>query len=55
MRHTFVLSPSHASLHLLQRESEGEKAETREKVEEDRKPQIEAAIVRIMKVGWVDG
>lgn len=24
--------------------------ETREKVEEDRKPQIEAAIVRIMKV-----
>ncbi|PSC70166.1 cullin 3 [Micractinium conductrix] len=32
-----------------QRESEGEKAETREKVEEDRKPQIEAAIVRIMK------
>ncbi len=35
----------------LQRENESEKAETREKVEEDRKPQIEAAIVRIMKVG----
>ena len=33
----------------LQRENESEKAETREKVEEDRKPQIEAAIVRIMK------
>ncbi|KAL4421065.1 hypothetical protein ABPG77_001360 [Micractinium sp. CCAP 211/92] len=32
-----------------QRENESEKAETREKVEEDRKPQIEAAIVRIMK------
>ena len=31
------------------RESEIEKAETRERVEEDRKPQIEAAIVRIMK------
>lgn len=34
----------------MQRENENEKAETREKVEEDRKPQIEAAIVRIMKV-----
>lgn len=34
----------------VQRENENEKAETREKVEEDRKPQIEAAIVRIMKV-----
>jgi hypothetical protein len=33
-----------------QKENEAEKAETREKVEEDRKPQIEAAIVRIMKV-----
>lgn len=32
-----------------QRENESEKAETREKVEEDRKPQIEAAVVRIMK------
>jgi len=32
-----------------QRESEAEKAETRQKVDEDRKPQIEAAIVRIMK------
>lgn len=32
-----------------QKESEAEKQETREKVEEDRKPQIEAAIVRIMK------
>lgn len=32
-----------------QRENEAEKAETREKVEEDRKPQIEAAVVRIMK------
>jgi cullin 3 len=31
-------------------EGESEKAETRQKVEEDRKPQIEAAIVRIMKV-----
>lgn len=38
-----------------QRESEGEKAETRERVEEDRKPQVEAAIVRIMKVGWGAG
>ena len=35
---------------VLQKESDTEKAETREKVEEDRKPQIEAAIVRIMKV-----
>lgn len=32
-----------------QKESEPEKLETRHKVEEDRKPQIEAAIVRIMK------
>ncbi|KAK9804506.1 hypothetical protein WJX73_000815 [Symbiochloris irregularis] len=32
-----------------QKESEPEKQETRLKVEEDRKPQIEAAIVRIMK------
>lgn len=32
-----------------QKESEPEKMETRQKVEEDRKPQIEAAIVRIMK------
>lgn len=32
-----------------QKESEPEKLETRQKVEEDRKPQIEAAIVRIMK------
>ncbi|GIL75860.1 hypothetical protein Vretimale_5569 [Volvox reticuliferus] len=31
------------------KEGESEKAETRQKVEEDRKPQIEAAIVRIMK------
>jgi len=31
------------------KEGEAEKAETRHKVEEDRKPQIEAAIVRIMK------
>jgi cullin 3 len=31
------------------RESDAEKAETRERVEEDRKPQIEAAIVRTMK------
>lgn len=36
--------------HLLQRESEQNKEVTRERVEEDRKPQIEAAIVRIMKV-----
>lgn len=33
-----------------QRESEQNKEVTRERVEEDRKPQIEAAIVRIMKV-----
>ncbi len=32
-----------------QKEGESEKLETRQKVEEDRKPQIEAAIVRIMK------
>jgi len=32
-----------------QKETEPEKQETREKIEEDRKPQIEAAIVRIMK------
>jgi cullin 3 len=32
-----------------QKESEPEKMETRQRVEEDRKPQIEAAIVRIMK------
>ncbi|XP_065048598.1 cullin-3B-like [Musa acuminata AAA Group] len=32
-----------------QKESEPEKQETRQRVEEDRKPQIEAAIVRIMK------
>jgi len=34
---------------VAQKESEPEKQETRQKVEEDRKPQIEAAIVRIMK------
>jgi len=32
-----------------QRESEPEKHETRQRIEDDRKPQIEAAIVRIMK------
>uniref|UniRef100_A0A0D9X4U3 Cullin family profile domain-containing protein n=1 Tax=Leersia perrieri TaxID=77586 RepID=A0A0D9X4U3_9ORYZ len=32
-----------------QKETEPEKMETRQRVEEDRKPQIEAAIVRIMK------
>ena len=32
-----------------QKESEPEKQETRQRVEDDRKPQIEAAIVRIMK------
>ena len=32
-----------------QRETEPEKKETRSRIEEDRKPQIEAAIVRIMK------
>ncbi|XP_074309731.1 cullin-3A [Silene latifolia] len=32
-----------------QKESEPEKQETRQRVEEDRKPQIEAAVVRIMK------
>ena len=31
------------------RENDAERIETREKVEEDRKPQIEAAIVRVMK------
>lgn len=34
---------------IAQKESEPEKQETRQRVEEDRKPQIEAAIVRIMK------
>ncbi|CAM6121875.1 unnamed protein product [Calypogeia fissa] len=34
---------------VAQKESEPEKQETRQKVEEDRKPQIEAAVVRIMK------
>ncbi|XP_073105138.1 cullin-3A [Elaeis guineensis] len=34
---------------VAQKESEPEKHETRQRVEEDRKPQIEAAIVRIMK------
>ena len=32
-----------------QKESEPEKQETRQRIEDDRKPQIEAAIVRIMK------
>jgi cullin 3 len=32
-----------------QKETDPEKLETRQRVEEDRKPQIEAAIVRIMK------
>eukprot|EP00959_Pyramimonas_sp_CCMP1952_P453708 9468668-Pyramimonas_sp.AAC.1 len=32
-----------------QKETEPEKQETRQRVEDDRKPQIEAAIVRIMK------
>ena len=32
------------------RDSEPQQQETREKVEEDRKPQIDAAIVRVMKV-----
>ena len=31
------------------KESEAENTETRQKVEEDRKPQVEAALVRIMK------
>ncbi|KAJ0692919.1 putative cullin protein, neddylation [Helianthus annuus] len=34
---------------VAQKETEPEKHETRQRVEEDRKPQIEAAIVRIMK------
>jgi cullin 3 len=34
---------------VAQKESEPEKQETRQQVEEDKKPQIEAAIVRIMK------
>ncbi|RWR78357.1 cullin-3A-like protein isoform X1 [Cinnamomum micranthum f. kanehirae] len=33
----------------VQKESDAEKQETRQRVEDDRKPQIEAAIVRIMK------
>lgn len=36
-------------------EGETEKAETRHRVEEDRKPQIEASIVRIMKARKVSG
>lgn len=44
------MKPSCCFLLCLQ-EGEGEKADTRQKVEEDRKPQIEAAIVRLMKVG----
>ena len=35
------------------RDSEPQQQETREKVEEDRKPQIDAAIVRVMKVSPV--
>lgn len=38
-----------------QRETETERGETRERVEEDRKPQIEAAIVRVMKARRVLG
>ncbi|XP_031254042.1 cullin-3A-like [Pistacia vera] len=34
---------------VTQRETEPENQETRQRVEEDRKPQIEAAVVRIMK------
>ncbi|KAJ4746042.1 Cullin family protein [Rhynchospora pubera] len=34
---------------VAQKETEPEKMETRQRVEEDRKPQIEAAIVRVMK------
>lgn len=34
---------------VAQKETDPEKLETRQRVEEDRKPQIEAAIVRIMK------
>ena len=34
---------------LAQKENEPEKAETRQRIEDDRKPQIEAAVVRIMK------
>ncbi|KAL0421101.1 UNVERIFIED_CONTAM: Cullin-3A [Sesamum latifolium] len=34
---------------VAQKETEPEKQETRQRVEEDREPQIEAAIVRIMK------
>ena len=52
--------PRPAPTAAAQRESEGEKAETRERVEEDRKPQVEAAIVRLMQVcggrpccGWL--
>ncbi|XP_009385642.2 cullin-3A isoform X2 [Musa acuminata AAA Group] len=38
-----------------QKESEPEKQETRQQVEEDRKPQIEAAIIRVMKARRVTG
>ena len=38
-----------------QRENEVERGETRERVEEDRKPQIEAAIVRVMKARRILG
>jgi len=40
---------------IVQKESEPERKETREKVDEDRKHQIEAAIVRIMKSRKNDG
>jgi cullin 3 len=43
-----------AGLVTNQRDSEPQQQETREKVEEDRKPQIDAAIVRVMKVERLD-
>mmetsp|Transcript_25321 Transcript_25321/g.80130 ORF Transcript_25321/g.80130 Transcript_25321/m.80130 type:complete len:107 (-) Transcript_25321:24-344(-) len=50
------MQPPHSKLYKVkigtvaaQKETEPEKQETRQKVEEDRKPQIEAAVVRIMK------
>ncbi|CAN1357293.1 CUL3A [Linum perenne] len=45
----FFVNDKFSSKFYKVKESEPEKQETRQRVEEDRKPQIEAAIVRIMK------
>ncbi|GKB31515.1 cullin-3A-like protein [Tanacetum coccineum] len=58
---TFFFNEKFASKHfkvdigamVVEMESESEKKETKQKVEKDRKPQIEAAIVRIMKARQV--